>query len=135
MANYRILTEESTESSSDTTLVAVIDGATTLTLSDFYSSIASSLEFPDYFGHNLDSFDEMINDLGWIQEKNIHLIFKNYDDFLTEENDEMREILLTMLDDAAMEKRSKEDGVLLEMSIEPSELAADDLETIGIEFI
>lgn len=135
MANYRILTEESTESSSDTLLVAVIDGATTLTLSDFYSSIASSLKFPDYFGHNLDSFDEMINDLGWIQEKNIHLVFKNYDDFLTEENDELREILLTMLDDAAMEKKSKEDGVLLEMSIEPSELAADDLETIGIEFI
>ncbi|MFY7888409.1 MAG: barstar family protein [Spirosomataceae bacterium] len=135
MANYRILTEESTESSSDTLLVAVIDGATTLTLSDFYSSIALALKFPDYFGHNLDSFDEMINDLGWIQEKNIHLIFKNYDDFLTEENDELREILLTMLDDAAMEKKSKEDGVLLEMSIEPSELAADDLETIGIEFI
>lgn len=135
MANYRILTEASTETSNSTTLVVEVDGNNILTLTEFYTSFAKSLAFPDYFGHNLDSFDEMINDLEWIKEKEVHIVFKNYDEFLTEENDELREILLTMLDDAATDKKATDNKLVLLYFIEPSELAADDLETVGIEFL
>jgi len=134
MANYKILTEVSSEVSDSSKLVVAIDGATTLTLTNFYDTLASSLHFPDYFQHNLDSFDEVINDLEWIEEKEVIFVFKNYDEFLTEENDEMREILLTILDDAATESKIKDDGTVIRFSIEPSELAVDDLETVGIEF-
>lgn len=134
MANYKILTEVSSEVSDNTKLVVAIDGATTLTLTNFYDTLAASLHFPDYFQHNLDSFDEVINDLDWIKENEVLIVFKNYDEFLTEENDEMREILLTILDDAASESKVKDDHVRIRFSIEPSELAVDDLETVGIDF-
>ena len=136
MANYTILNTVSDKYSTEKTLVAIIDGEHTDTLEKFYSSIASQLKFPDNFGNNFDAFDEMINDLDWLEEDHIYLIFRNYDDFLSEENDEGREILLTILDDAASEwKRMDGEGKSLNMLIEPSELGEDDLETLGIEFV
>ena len=136
MANYTILNTISDEHSTEKTLVAIIDGENIDTLDKFYDSISSQLKFPDNFGNNFDSFDEMINDLDWLEEDHIYLIFRNYDDFLSEENDEGREILLTILDDAASEwKRMDGEGKSLKMLIEPSELGEDDLETLGIEFV
>lgn len=135
MANYTILNTVSDKHSTEKTLVTIIDGEKTDTLEKFYLSIASQLKFPDSFGRNFDAFDEMINDLDWLEEDRIYLIFKNYDLFLVEENDEAREILLTILDDAATEwKRMDGDGKSLKMLIEPSELGEDDLETLGIEY-
>jgi hypothetical protein len=74
--------------------------------------------------------------LDWLEEDHIYLIFRNYDDFLSEENEEAREILLTILDDASTEwKRMDGEGKSLKMLIEPSELSEDDLETLGIDFV
>ena len=135
MANYTILNTVSDKYSTEKTLVAIIDGEHTDTLEKFYSSIASQLKFPGNFGNNFDAFDEMINDLDWLEEDRIYLIFKHYDIFLVEENDETREILLTILDDASSEwKRMDGEGKSLKMLIEPSELGEDDLETLGIEY-
>ena len=135
MANYTILNTVSDKYSTEKTLVAIIDGEHTDTLEKFYSSIASQLKFPDNFGNNFDAFDEMMNDLDWLEEDRIYLIFKSYDIFLVEENDEAREILLTILDDASSEwKRMDGEGKSLKMLIEPSELGEDDLETLGIEY-
>ena len=136
MANYTILNTVSDKHSTEKTLVAIIEGQHTDTLENFYSSIAAQLKFPDNFGNNLDAFDEMMNDLDWLEEDHICLIFRNYDIFLVEENDEAREILLTVLDDASTEwKRMDGEGKSLKMLIEPSELGEDDLETLGIEFV
>ena len=136
MANYTILNTVSDKHSTEKTLVAIIDGEQIDTLEKFYSSIASQLKFPDNFGNNFDAFDEMVNDLDWLEEERIYLIFRNYDIFLVEENDEAREILLTILDDASTEwKRMDGEGKSLKMLIEPSELGEDDLTTLGIEFI
>ena len=96
MANYTILNTVSDKHSTEKMLVAIIDGEHTDTLEKFYSSIASQLRFPDNFGNNFDAFDEMMNDLDWLEEDRIYLIFKSYDIFLVEENDEAREILLTI---------------------------------------
>ena len=135
MANYTILNTVSDKYSTEKTLVAIIDGEHTDTLEKFYSSIASQLKFPDNFGNNFDAFDEMMNDLDWLEEDRIYLIFKSYDIFLVEENDEAREILLTILDDASSEwKRMDGEGKSLKMLIEPSELGEYDLETLGIEY-
>ena len=135
MANYTILNTISDKHSTEKTLVTTIDGENTDTLEKFYDSISSQLKFPDNFGNNFDAFDEMMNDLDWLAENRIYLIFKNYDDFLSEENDEAREIILTILDDASTEwKRMDGEGKSLKMLIEPSELGEDDLQTLGIDF-
>jgi RNAse (barnase) inhibitor barstar len=135
MANYTILNTISEKHSTEKTLVVIIDGEQTDTLEKFYALVASQLKFPDYFGSNFDAFDEMMNDLEWLEETIIYLIFRNYDDFLSEENDEAREILLTILDDASTEwKRMDGEGKSLRLQIEPSDLGEDDLETLGIEF-
>jgi len=134
MANYTILDEVSTKHSTEKTLVVIIDGEQVDTLDKFYEQLMIQLNLDDDFGCNLDAFDEMINDLDWLEENNIHLVFKNYDDFLHEENDESREIILTILDDAASEWKRDADTKKLRMYIEPSELAEDDLETLGIEY-
>lgn len=135
MANYTILNTVSDMHSTEKTLVVIIDGEYTDTLEKFYSSISSQLKFPDNFGNNFDAFDEMMSDLDWLEEDHIYLIFRNYDIFLVEENDEAREILLTILDDTSSEwNRMDSEGKSLKMLIEPSELGEDDLETLGIEF-
>jgi RNAse (barnase) inhibitor barstar len=134
MANYTILDSVSTKHSTEKTLVVVIDGEQVDTLDKFYEQLISQLNLDDDFGRNLDAFDEMINDLDWLEQNNVHLVFKNYDEFLSEENDESREIILTILDDAAAEWKRDEDTKKLRMYIEPSELAEDDLETLGIEY-
>ena len=134
MANYTILDSVSTKHSTEKILVVVIDGEQVDTLEKFYEQLISQLDLNDDFGRNLDAFDEMINDLDWLEQNNIHLVFKNYDDFLSEENDESREIILTILDDAAAEWKRDADTKKLKMYIEPSELAEDDLETLGIEY-
>jgi RNAse (barnase) inhibitor barstar len=135
MANYTILDSASTKHSTEKTLVVVIDGEQVDTLDKFYAQLISQLDLDDDFGCNLDAFDEMINDLDWLEQNQIHIVFKNYDDFLHEENDESREIILTILDDAASEWKRDADTKKLRMYIEPSELAEDDLETLGIEYI
>ena len=134
MANYTILNTTSTKHSTEKTLVAKIDGEQVDTLEKFYQELIVQLQFPDTFGRNLDAFDEMINDLDWLEETTICLVFKNYDNFLSEENDEAREIILTILDDAAEEWKRDADAKKLRMYIEPSELAEDDLETIGLDY-
>jgi RNAse (barnase) inhibitor barstar len=134
MANYTILNSLSDKHSTEKTLVVVVDGAQIDTLNKFYEQLIVQLKLDNDFGRNLDAFDEMINDLDWLDEKYIHLIFRNYDSFLSEENDESREIILTILDDAAAEWKRDEDTKKLRMYIEPSELAEDDLETIGLDY-
>jgi RNAse (barnase) inhibitor barstar len=135
MANYTILNTISEKHSTEKTLVVIIDGEQTDTLEKFYALVSSQLKLPDNFGNNFDAFDEMMNDLEWLEETIIYLIFRNYDDFLSEENDEAREILLTILDDASTEwKRMDGEGKSLRLQIEPSDLGEDDLETLGIDF-
>ncbi|MEA5138061.1 barstar family protein [Arcicella rigui] len=135
MANYILLKDTSTFKPTQKTLVALIDGELTQTTEQFFEKIAESIRFPEYFGHNLDSFDELINDLDWLDENDIKIIFKNYDNFLAEENDEIREIILTVLDDAAEEWKRNDNTKILNIYIEPSELAQEDLETLGISYI
>lgn len=76
--------------------IAVIDGKEVTTLRHFYEVIAKTLEFPDYFGFNLDSFDELLNDLSWIENEKIAIQIINSESFLAGERNQDK--ILTLLD-------------------------------------
>lgn len=68
----------------------------------FYNKIAEALDFPDYFGHNLDSLDELLNDLQWIKENKIVIFIENSADWLSaEKNDDKLTTLLDVLEATA----------------------------------
>jgi RNAse (barnase) inhibitor barstar len=68
------------------TFVAVIDGKRIPTLDDFYPIISKALQFPDYFGENLDALDEMLHQLDWIEQPHVLLLIINSLDFLITEH-------------------------------------------------
>lgn len=83
--------------------VAIIDGKETPTLRSFYEVLAKTLEFPDYFGFNLDSLDELLNDLSWIENEKIAIQIINSDQFLINERNKDKIITLLDLLDATCE--------------------------------
>lgn len=80
-----------------------IDAKRCKTLRDFYETLAEILHFPDYFGYNLDSFDEVMNDLSWIEDERLLLYFKNSSDFLLNERNDQKVVTLLELLDATCE--------------------------------
>lgn len=117
--NNLIITD-SPELLADQTLIK-IDSKKCRSLREFYETVAEELKFPDYFGFNLDSFDELMNDLSWIEEEQLLLYFYNSELFLINERNEKK--LTTLLDqlDATCEdwKYYREDEVELEEGEEP----------------
>jgi RNAse (barnase) inhibitor barstar len=82
--------------------IAHIDGSKTPTLKAFYEAIAQVLDFPDYFGYNLDSLDELLNDFDWLEDDRIVLYISNTDQFLAQEkNKDKKSDLLNILDATA----------------------------------
>ena len=84
--------------------IAEIDASKTTTLRELYETMADVLGFPDYFGFNLDSFDEMINDLSWMENEKILVYFTHSDKFLEKERNESKILTLIDLLDAACEE-------------------------------
>lgn len=66
------------------------------TKQDFLNIMNYELNFPSYFGSNLDALDECMRDLSWIQEKNIVLNFNNIEK-LKERNSELYHLVHDML--------------------------------------
>ncbi|MCP9769682.1 barnase inhibitor [Lacihabitans sp. LS3-19] len=73
-----------------------IDAKRVSTLREFYEVLAETMDFPDYFGFNLDSLDELLNDLSWIEDEKIGIYFSNSESFLQKERNETK--ILTLLD-------------------------------------
>lgn len=67
------------------TWVGILDGNKLPTMDSFYEGISSALNFPDYFGQNLDALDELLFDFEWIQQQHVLLIVQNSDQLLHEE--------------------------------------------------
>jgi len=76
--------------------VIEIDANEVTTLREFYEVLAKALHFPDYFGFNLDSLDELLNDLTWIEDEKLAVYFNNSEKFLEKERNETK--ILTLLD-------------------------------------
>lgn len=73
-----------------------IDANEVTSLREFYEVLAKAMHFPDYFGFNLDSLDELLNDLTWIEDEKLAIFFKNSEKFLEKERNETK--ILTLLD-------------------------------------
>jgi RNAse (barnase) inhibitor barstar len=88
---------------------------------DFYETLAEKLHFPDYFAFNLDSLDEMLNDLSWIEDRNLALYFDHTEHFLINERNENKVLAILDLLDAICEdwKWYEEDTEGLEEDEEP----------------
>jgi RNAse (barnase) inhibitor barstar len=91
--------------STNNTFLAFLDGSKCTTMNDVYDNISKALQFPDYFGYNLDALDEAICDLDWIEEKTILLLIFNYDSFLSKEKDKL-EIMNAIFSHAISELES-----------------------------
>jgi RNAse (barnase) inhibitor barstar len=100
MSNLFISTKSELEGDA---VVISIDSRNCTTLKDFYETIAKKLHFPDYFGFNLDSLDELLSDLSWIEDSKLALFFTNTEHFLINERNEDKVLSLLDLIDAICE--------------------------------
>jgi hypothetical protein len=66
--------------------IAHVDGAKTQTLRQFYEQIADLLEVPD-FGFTLESLNDALNDLQWLEDERIVLYFTQTNDLISKERD------------------------------------------------
>ena len=76
--------------------IGEIDGKKSASLKDFFAQSAEALLFPEEAGQNLDAFDEMLNDLDWIEESTVVIFISNSDEWLGKEKNE--EKMLTVID-------------------------------------
>lgn len=79
---------------SDNHLVVEIDALKLLTAKEIMNFLSEELRFPSYFSNNLNSFEECLNDLDWLDEKKIVLMIKNSDFLLNKEKPEIKEAML-----------------------------------------
>lgn len=78
-----------------------LDGKSMPTLELFYQAMSEALQFPDYFAHNLDSFDEIINDLEWIEAEHILLLISRSHLWL-KQHEEAKQNILDIFTEADM---------------------------------
>lgn len=76
-----------------------LDGRACLTLADCYHTLQEQLSIPDYFGHNLDALEEVLDDLDWIIEDEISIIIFYPEDLLAKETGK-KETFLQILQSA-----------------------------------
>jgi len=102
MANFVFLPSSEALTAYKDYRIARIDGSKVPSLKAFYEAIAQALKFPDYFGFNLDSLDELLNDLSWLEEDHILLYISNSEAFLSQEKNAGKKAdLLNLLDATA----------------------------------
>lgn len=93
---------DSPEELADYSLITV-DAKLCKTLSQFYETLAEKLFFPDYFESTMDSLDELLNDLSWIEDERLLIYFKNSSEFLINERNEKNLASLLELFDVTCE--------------------------------
>lgn len=74
------------------TLSIMIDGMEIRTKEQLLTTMREALSFPDYFGMNWDSLDEILKDLSWLEGvESIQIVFENSSQILSSatENDRL----------------------------------------------
>lgn len=79
--------------------VAQINGSVAETRTAFLNQTARLLQFPDYFGHNWDAFDECIRDLEWLPASGYVIIWDHFERFAELEQEDWK-IALSILERA-----------------------------------
>lgn len=91
-------------------LITEIDGKKASTLRGFYEEIAEALAFPEEFGFTLESFDDMFNNLSWLDEDKIIVYISDSEHFIEKErNPNKLATLLDFLDGTCEDWRWDED--------------------------
>jgi len=85
---------------SDSTII-YLDGYNMMTVRECYSELYKKLDFPDYFGYNLNALYDMLTDLSWISFKNLTLVIEKSYLLLSSETSEDREVFLGLLENVA----------------------------------
>jgi hypothetical protein len=58
-----------------------LDGSQIRDKAGFLAATAAALDFPTYFGHNWDAFEEMVNDLSWAPAPGYVLLYDEAGEF------------------------------------------------------
>ena len=111
MSNFLILSPNANLTEFKKYRIGQIDGAKTPTLKSFYQAIEKALSFPDHFEHNLESLDELLNDLEWIEHPNVALYITQAEGFLAQEKPAKVIELLNLLDATAEDWKWVDDDV------------------------
>jgi RNAse (barnase) inhibitor barstar len=80
-------------------VLRVIKGAKCQTTAGLLTEFARALDFPDYFGHNMDALEECLADLEWLPAKGYTLLITDAAKVLPDDEEEY-ETFLEILRDA-----------------------------------
>jgi RNAse (barnase) inhibitor barstar len=83
-----------------TVQVAEIDGNEAHTLKAFYTKIARSLRFPDYFGKNLDALYDCLTSLDQADKAEVVLLINHFPLLLSKEKPDIRKSVIKTFEDA-----------------------------------
>ena len=72
-------------------------------------SISSALHFPEYFGRNWDALEDFINDLRWVEQKEIILL---HEDLPLKNSVSALKVYISIITDAS--KRWREDPIVID---------------------
>jgi RNAse (barnase) inhibitor barstar len=132
MSNFKILKApyDNQKKRDSDTIVAFIECNDAHTTNDFYSQIQKGLKFPTYFGKNLDALYDCLCDFSWLDAREVHIVMRDYDGFLSKEAKNKRWDILAVLNDAAAEWKAMKgkDKIKFEIYVEPSQRIKQDLE-------
>ena len=87
---------------------ATLDGKSMQTIEDLFYETSNKLLFPDYFGNNWDAFDECLNDLDWIEQKNVILTVVNKEYILAKYPYHQEDIFFRLLRESQDEWNQKD---------------------------
>ena len=84
---------------SSSSLRIELDGTQFPTLKQLYIKLNKELLFGGDFGNNLDALFDSMTDLSWLKEKKFRLIFKNSEELLKDDDEDMIINFLNTLND------------------------------------
>lgn len=98
--------------SKDSFEMRILRGKRCKTKEAVFQEFAAALQFPYYFGHNWDAFDECIKDLAWMKADNFIFFITNLNEVLANNPKDLHIFLEVILKDAVKEWNEYRSGRL-----------------------
>tara|TARA_B100001769_G_C21701938_1_gene387458 strand:+ start:71 stop:373 length:303 start_codon:yes stop_codon:yes gene_type:complete len=96
------------------TITVILNGTDVPNLRLFFKEIVEELQFPRYT-NNIQTFENQINDLSWLDGAKVRISISNAKEFLIEEDQQIRKTMLGILL-AAMENGNASSPILVIVS-------------------